>query len=121
MHAVGLFIYQAGFASKENIAWRLLLCLWNIEMMFLKIILCGLIVTIIIFCFLALTAKQTEPDISKDTENLPESTSKPDKITTIPPKQNPQVIKTVPKEPEKPKELSAEELKEKLLKEISRW
>ena len=121
MHAVGILIYQAGYASLDNIAWRLLLCLWNIEMMFLKIILCGLIVMIIIFCFLALMAKRTKQDISKITENLPEYISKPDKITTLPPKQNPQITTTVPIEPQKPKELSAEELKDKLLKEISRW
>ena len=66
-------------------------------------------------------SKDDEPNISKVIENLPETTSKPHKITTSPPKQNPQVITQAPKEPEKPKELSAEELKEELLKEISRW
>ena len=121
MHAVGIFMYQAGYATHESIAWHWLLCLWNIEKMFLKIILCGLIFTIIILCFLAFMSKDDEPDISKVPENLPEPTSKPDKIIILPPKQNPQIITSVPKEPEKPKELSTEELKEKLLKEISRW
>ena len=121
MHAVGIFMYQAGYASQRNIAWQWLLCLWNIEMMFLKIILYGLIFTIIILCFLAFMSKDDEPDISKVPENLPEPTSKPDNIITSPPIQNSQIITPVPKEPEKPKELSTEELKEKLLKEISRW
>jgi hypothetical protein len=45
-------------------------------MMFLKIILCGLIFTIVIICFLAFMSKDDEPNISKVIENLPETATK---------------------------------------------